>query len=786
MNAQERAVLRRAGVEAKTWCSGSHPRLKHVFQPLRLRCGLELRNRVVMGSMHTGLEEKRDGMAAMAQFYAERASGAGLIVTGGVAPNREGWVLPFSGKMTSAEEAAEHRAVTGAVHERGGKIAMQILHAGRYAYHPLAVGPTAKKAPINVFTPKQMSSRDVDRTVDDFARAAFFAKEAGYDGVEIMGSEGYLINEFLAPKTNDRSDEWGGRNRTRFPLEIVKRARRAVGATTGGKKKNEDPFAFIFRLSLLELVEDGFPFEEAVELAEALDVDVINTGVGWHEARVPTIATCVPRGAFVFATAKLKHRLSSSSLRRRTSHDDEEEGPVVALCATNRVNDVATADSLVKSGQTDLVSMARPFLADPDLVAKAWIGQEETTNTCIACNQACLDHTFKLLPVSCLVNPRAGHETDASLDLAPTDSPEKIAVVGAGVAGLACATALAARGHHVSLFEKSDKIGGQFNLAANVPGKEEFSETLRYFRTQLHKVDLRLNCAIEDDVSDLYDFQKVVVATGVVPRPLRLKRLDDEEEDDASSSKEEVSKPKPPRVRSYAEVLAAGADPCGHTVAVIGAGGIGFDVSEALVADGSENFYDEWGIDTETATVDASRPSAAPPKRKVYLLQRKNAPFGATLGKTTGWIRRLTLKHKNVDMINKCTYVGVARDGLVVQEGDTQQRRVLPVTDVVVCAGQLSNNALYDALKDDPKAPLAFVVGGAERAGELDAKRAIDQGFRLAANIDTASQGDVFTMPTGWKARALDILQTTFAKVKPNSASASSSSKKKTKQKARA
>ena len=697
--------------------------------------------------MHTGLEEhhgKNGALEAMATFYGERAAGgAGLLVTGGVAPNREGWVLPFAGKLTNASEANSHRVVADRVHENGGKICMQILHAGRYAYHPLLVGPSKKKAPINAFSPRAMTGKDVNRTIDDFVRTAMFAKEAGYDGVEIMGSEGYLLNEFLAPRTNDRNDEWGGRsfaNRARFPVKIASETRKAVGSKD---------FAIIFRLSLLELVDDGFLFEEAVELAQLLEtagVDVINTGIGWHEARVPTIATCVPRAAFAFTTEKLKEKLGESTLR---------------LCATNRINDISVCESVL-SKNIDLVSMARPFLADPDIVAKAFVGQEHSTNTCIACNQACLDHTFKLLPVSCLVNPRAGHETDPILDLKPTSNIEKIAVVGAGVAGLACSTALAARGFQVTLFEKNSHIGGQFNLAANVPGKEEFKETLRYFQNLIDNdknIQLQLNSDITDPSFELSKFDKVVVSTGVVPRQVDLPNL---------GSSQNL-----PRVRSYAEVLKKGADPCGPNVAVIGTGGIGFDVSEFLVADGSENFYDEWGINLDNiGSLDTSRPKASPPKRKVFLLQRKAGSFGSTLGKTTGWIRRATLKHKQVEMIPDCTYLGLDDNKTFVIETSSEKRN-LQVDDVVVCAGQLSNDSLFKKCQSKN----AFVIGGAEKAGELDAKRAIDQGYRLAANIELAKPGDVFNMPTGWKSTALDFIQNTFS---------SSSSKKQKKKKQQA
>lgn len=676
--------------------------------------------------MHTGLEEKvgKDGLEEMAAFYAERAAGGvGLIVTGGVAPNREGWVLPMAGKLTTRAEAHEHNVVTRAVKEKGGKIAMQLLHAGRYAYHPWAVAPSKIKAPINVFRPRSLSAAEIAQTIGDFGRATELALEAGYEGVEIMGSEGYLINQFLAPRTNKRDDLYGCgfKGRSRFAIEAARAARQAAGRHN---------FALIFRLSLLELVEDGMSFDEAIELAMALrdeGVDIINTGIGWHEARVPTIATCVPRAAFTFASRKLR-----------------QVGLEVPVCATNRVNDVSVAESVLARGDADLISMARPLLADPYIVAKAFQGREAETNTCIACNQACLDHTFKLVPVSCLVNPRAGHET--SLNLEPTEEPKRIAVVGAGMAGLSCATALAERGHQPTLFEASPEIGGQFKLAARIPGKEEFRETLRYFATRLEllPVDLRLSCPI-DDVEQLSDFHAIVVATGVKPRTVDLPVL--------------PGVIKPPRVRSYAQVLRAGAEPCGARVAVIGAGGIGFDVAHALTHDPTVSFYDEWGVDTTLSSRGALKaPLRSKPIRHVYLLQRKSTPHGVSLGKTTGWIHRAALKHRNVEMLSDCRYVGLTDNALRLQiKAETID---LPVDDVVLCAGQTSANALYDALRRANRP--AFLIGGAQMAAELDAKRAIDQGFRLAANIDSATPGDIFEMPRGWKADALNFFVTNF------------------------
>mmetsp|Transcript_10159 Transcript_10159/g.29831 ORF Transcript_10159/g.29831 Transcript_10159/m.29831 type:complete len:741 (+) Transcript_10159:172-2394(+) len=716
------SALPRSDDDDAPFCSSTaeqpHATYPRLFSPLTLPCGLEIRNRSLMGSMHTGLEEHR-GLKEMAAFYAERAKGgAGLIVTGGVAPNREGWVLPLAGKMSTVAEAEEHKVVTDAVHENNGKIALQILHAGRYAYHPFAVAPSKKKAPINVVTPRALSEKDVQSTIDDFARTAALARSCGYDGVEIMGSEGYLINEFLAERTNQRGDAYGGsfENRSRLALDVVQAVRKAAGPD----------FAVVFRLSMLELVENGMAFGEVVELAHLLDacgVDILNTGIGWHEARVPTIATCVPRGAFAFATTNVREALLS------------KYGQAPLMCATNRINSAETCEDVLEQG-ADVVSMARPFLADSSIIEKAFHGREDEINTCIACNQACLDHTFKMMPVSCLVNPRAGHET--SLELTRTATPLKVAVVGAGPAGLSAACALGERGHRVTLFEQSERVGGQFLLAAAVPGKEEFWETLRYFRTMLdvHSVDVRLNTYV--DASTVKDFDRVVVSTGVRPRVV---------EGLASSANV--------RVHSYADVL-SGATKVGPRVAVVGAGGIGFDVSEFLTHRSGDDFYGEWGVDTAPRGSGLAEPSNVAPPRTVYLLQRKATPLGAGLGKTTGWIHRKALRQRGVDFLRGVTYKRVEADGFRIEVAGAE--RVLDVTDVVLCAGQTSVDDLFRELRNDPKFPV-YAIGGAEHAGELDAKRAIDQGVRLATRIEDAAPGSVFGMPVGWQAGALEWLQ---------------------------
>ncbi|MGW1519771.1 oxidoreductase [Streptomyces sp. NPDC002287] len=666
----------------------------HLLSPLDLGF-TTLPNRVIMGSMHTGLEEHAGGFERLAAFYAERAKGgAGLIVTGGIAPNDAG--RPFEGgsRLTTEEEAAEHRVITDAVHAEGGKIAMQILHFGRYAYHKDLVAPSAIQAPISPFVPNELTDAEVERTVEDFVRAARLAKLAGYDGVEIMGSEGYLINEFIAAATNRRTDRWGGayENRVRFPLEIVRRTRAAVG----------EDFILIYRLSMLDLVPGGSTLDEVVHLAkeiEAAGATIINTGIGWHEARIPTIATSVPRGAYTWVTRKLMGAVS------------------VPLVTSNRINTPEKAEEILADGRADLVSLARPFLADADFVAKAAEGRPQTINTCIGCNQACLDHTFSGKITSCLVNPRACHETE--LVLSPTRTKKTVAVVGAGPAGLACAVSAAERGHAVTLFEASGHIGGQLDIARRIPGKEEFEETIRYFGTQLeaHGIDLRLGTRA--DVDTLRGFDEVVVATGVTPRTPAIEGVDRD------------------NVVSYLDVLRDGA-PVGERVAVVGAGGIGFDVAEFLTDSGEgasqdpEVYFRHWGVDTSYAAPGGlTAPQRPATPRTVTLLQRKTTKVGAGLGTTTGWIHRAELKHRGVVSVAGASYERIDDEGLhITVDGEP---RLVPADTVVLCTGQEPRRDLYEALRAEGIE--AHLIGGADVAAELDAKRAIRQGTELAAAL---------------------------------------------------
>ena len=669
-------------------------RYPHLFAPLDLG-HVTLPNRVLMGSMHTGLEDHARDYDKLAAYFAERArGGVGLIVTGGLAPSIEGWLTPFGGRMSMPWHVARHRKVTRAVHAEGGRICMQILHGGRYSYHPLSVAPSKVKSPITPFTPRALSSRGVERTIGDFVNSARKAQDAGYDGVEVMGSEGYLINEFLVERTNRREDDWGGsvEKRQRFPVEIVKRMREAVGRE----------FIIVYRLSMLDLVERGQSWDEIVALAkkiEAAGATLINTGIGWHEARIPTIVTSVPRAGFVWVTRRMKQEVK------------------IPLITTNRINMPDVAERILAEGDADMVSMARPLLADPDWVRKAREDRADDINTCIACNQACLDHVFEHKRASCLVNPRACHETE--LVISPASAKKRIAVVGAGPAGLACATTLAERGHAVTLFDRDTDIGGQFNMAKRIPGKEEFRETLRYYARRIEQTGVALRLSTTATADALSGFDEVVIATGVTPRGVSI----------PGSERANVV--------SYLDVLKNGA-PVGRKVAIIGAGGIGFDVAEFLVEDAPSPTTDvarwtrEWGVDT---TLDARaglvKPAPEAPQRQIWLLQRTPGKPGKRLNKTTGWVHRATLAAKRVTMLGGVDYERIDSDGLHIRIGDEAQ--VLPVDTIVVCAGQEPNRALQAELANAGIA--AHVIGGADVAAELDAKRAIAQGTRLAATL---------------------------------------------------
>ncbi|MGW8377473.1 NADPH-dependent 2,4-dienoyl-CoA reductase [Streptomyces sp. ODS28] len=669
----------------------------HLLSPLELPHHT-LPNRVLMGSMHTGLEEAERGFERLAAFYAARArGGVGLIVTGGFAPNAEGAVMKGAAKLSTEEEAAEHAVVTEAVHREGGRIALQILHSGRYAFNEDLVAPSALQAAINPFTPRALTGDEVEATVEDFVRTAELARQAGYDGVEIMGSEGYLINEFTAPATNHRTDEWGGsaENRMRFPREIVRRVRERLGPE----------FLVIYRLSMLDLVPDGATFDEVVTLAkeiEAAGADLLNTGIGWHEARVPTIATSVPRGAYAWVTKRLMGTVG------------------VPLVAVNRINTPETAEELLSGGYADMVSMARPMLADPDFVAKAEQDRGDAINTCIGCNQACLDHTFQGRITSCLVNPRACHETE--LVLSPTRRAKRVAVVGAGPAGMACAVSAAERGHAVTLFDAAEETGGQLNLARRVPGKEEFDETLRYFRTRLAElgVDVRLGTEVTAAELAAQEYDATVVATGVTPRIPEIAGLGH------------------PSVVGYLDVL-RGRATVGERVAVLGAGGIGFDVAAYLTDPGDRASLDTaafartWGIDMEHAEAGGLRaPERPAAPRQVHLLQRKTSKVGKGLGKTTGWIHRNELRHRGVTMVAGASYERIDDEGLHLSVDG--ERQVLPVDTVVLCTGQEPRRGLYDELVAAGTGEV-HLIGGAEEAAELDAKRAILRGTELAASL---------------------------------------------------
>ncbi|WP_426688716.1 FAD-dependent oxidoreductase [Rhodanobacter ginsengiterrae] len=668
----------------------------HLFAPLDLG-HVTLPNRILMGSMHTGLEDKASDYDKLAAYFAERArGGVGLMVTGGISPSIEGWLKPFGGRLTMPWHKPRHRKLTTAVHAEGGRICMQILHAGRYGYHPLSVAPSKIKSPITPFTPRALSARGVERTIDDFVHCAKLAREAGYDGVEVMGSEGYLINEFIAARTNQRSDRWGGdaARRMRFPVEIVRRTREALGRD----------FIIIYRLSMLDLVEGGQDWDEIVTLAKGIEsagASIINTGIGWHEARIPTIVTSVPRAGFAWVTRKLKGEVA------------------IPLVATNRINMPDVAERILAGGEADMVSMARPLLADPAWANKAKAGRSARINTCIACNQACLDHVFQNRRASCLVNPRACHETELKIE--PALTRKRIAVIGAGPAGMACASTLGERGHAVTLIDQASEIGGQFNYAKQIPGKEEFHETLRYFRHQLQDAGVEVRLGQLADAASLREagFDEVVIATGITPRQVSFPGSDD------------------PRVLSYLDVLARHR-PVGARVAIIGAGGIGFDVAEFLVEHPPSTTTDvtrwtrEWGVDMDLQQRSGLQPSLPePPARQVWLLQRSEGRPGARLNKTTGWVHRATLKAKRVTMLGKVGYERFDDQGLhITLDGKPQ---TLPVDHVVICAGQEPNRGLADELI--AAGVTVHVIGGADVAAELDAKRAIDQGTRLASKI---------------------------------------------------
>ncbi|PWB13775.1 NADPH-dependent 2,4-dienoyl-CoA reductase [Acinetobacter sp. AM] len=671
----------------------------NILKPLHLGF-TTIKNRVVMGSMHTGLEDRFYNYPKLAAYFGERAKGGvGLIITGGISPNRQGWLLPAGGTMNTMGDIAPHRLVTHAVHKHGAKILMQILHSGRYGYQPFVVSASPIKSPISPFKPRQMSEKQILATIQDYAQTSHLAKLAGYDGIEIMGSEGYLLNQFLSRHVNQRQDRWGGSidNRMRFAVEIVKAIRQKVG----------EKFIICFRLSMLDLVHDGNTMQEVITVAQALEkagITLLNTGIGWHEARIPTIVTSVPRAAFADYTAEVKKHVT------------------VPVIASNRINMPDTAEEILAQGKADMVQMARPFLADPYWVNKTATNRVDEINTCIACNQACLDHTFKNQRATCLVNPRAAFETE--LVYVKTAKPKRVAVVGGGVAGMSAATVAAERGHQVTLFEASHEVGGQFNLAKVIPGKEEFHETIRYFKVQLEKtgVELRLNTQVSREQLEREGFEEVIIATGVVPRALKIQGSD------------------APNVLSYAEVLRGAA--VGHRVAVIGAGGIGFDVSEFLLKPPHQpqpqplaEWKREWGVDAEAHYMTEGglqRAEVEAPVREIYLVQRKTTPLGIGLGKTSGWVHRAQLKKHAVRMLRGVQYKAVTNEGLWVETNGQDQ--LLRVDTIVVCAGQES---VKDLMPNEGQATLAnyHIIGGAKLAAELDAKRAIRDGAEIAAKL---------------------------------------------------
>ena len=671
---------------------------KHIFEPLDLGF-TTLKNRILMGSMHTGLEEEKNGIDRIATYYAERAKGGvGLIVTGGIAPNIQGWTGPFAARMSTEKHAKHHKKITEAVHKEGGKICMQILHSGRYGYHPFNVAPSKIKSPITPFKPFKLTQSGIKRTIRDFVNCAKLSKIAGYDGVEIMGSEGYLINQFIAKRTNKRTDNYGGayENRMRLPIELVKQTREAVGTD----------FIIIYRLSMLDLVENGSSWEEVVQLGKEIEkagATIINTGIGWHEARIPTISTSVPRAAFTWVTKKMKEELT------------------IPLITSNRINMPETAEKILSEGDADMISMARPFLADPEWVNKAAAEKADEINTCIGCNQACLDHVFQRKVASCLVNPRACHETE--LNYLPTKNKKKIAVIGAGPAGLVTSTIAAQRGHIVTLFDADKEVGGQFNMAKQIPGKEEFHETIRYFNKQieLHKVVVKLNTRVSVDDLLKSDFDEIIVATGIKPRDLKIEGIEHQ------------------KVMSYIDVLKH-KKTVGKRVAVIGAGGIGFDVSEYLSHEGESStlnidaWLKEWGIDKSLKARSGTqgiKPEFHASAREIFMFKRSKGKFGGNLGKTTGWIHRSSLKKKKVQFIGEVSYTKIDDQGLHYMQNE--KAKILAIDNVVICAGQMPFKELYQPLLDANKK--VHVIGGAAFASELDAKKAIDQGARLAAEL---------------------------------------------------